>query len=326
MAEVWATDFGGRYHESPDCTGIADGHAKAIERGKTPTAPQPYQLDELLEERDLLPCMICWPSGPNWVWDRFEHDLMHVRDSEYESLFASQVLRHVAGVAPNRVTPQHTVVGRSGRTYRVDFAILMPDARTNWQGIAIEVDGLNKTDRSEMDVLRQTEASERQNDLANAGWTVLRFTNWQATNNPGSCIRDVEEALARAGNHTLSGDPTLAELPTAPAPAPAPAQLAREKDPPSRRPFRVVAATGVIAVIFVGFWLYRTGSSPASGGVNPVGNTCPAAYPVEGNIASGGTRIYHMPGWRYYDATNPERCFANPAAAEAEGFRASEVK
>ncbi len=47
---------------------------------------------------------------------------------------------------------------------------------------------------------------------------------------------------------------------------------------------------------------------------------CPSTHPVKGNRNSG---IYHLPGGRFYDATVAERCYRDPAAAEADGMRAS---
>ena len=58
-----------------------------------------------------------------------------------------------------------------------------------------------------------------------------------------------------------------------------------------------------------------------SGGVAPTAGTCPAAYPIKGNIRSDGTRIYHPPDDPSYARTRPERCFATTADAEATGFR-----
>jgi serine/threonine protein kinase len=57
----------------------------------------------------------------------------------------------------------------------------------------------------------------------------------------------------------------------------------------------------------------------------PVGQDCPDDFPVKGNINEAGEKIYHLPGWRFYDDTWPERCFVDQAAAEAAGFRASKV-
>lgn len=58
-----------------------------------------------------------------------------------------------------------------------------------------------------------------------------------------------------------------------------------------------------------------TGASPTAGG-----RDCPAETPIKGNLPSG---IYHSPGDENYEATSPERCFADGEAAEAAGFRAA---
>jgi hypothetical protein len=66
-------------------------------------------------------------------------------------------------------------------------------------------------------------------------------------------------------------------------------------------------------------------SSPApasgQGGVAPSGDTCPADYPVKGNIRSDGSRIYHLPNDPSYARTRPEQCFASAADAASAGFR-----
>ncbi len=49
---------------------------------------------------------------------------------------------------------------------------------------------------------------------------------------------------------------------------------------------------------------------------------CPSWAPIKGNASS---KIYHVPGGRYYDKTNPEECFASEAAARAAGYRASKL-
>jgi micrococcal nuclease len=63
-------------------------------------------------------------------------------------------------------------------------------------------------------------------------------------------------------------------------------------------------------------------ASAGGGAVPPVGGECPASAPIKGNESSG---IYHMPGGSYYDATEAEECFATEAAAQAAGYRASEL-
>lgn len=54
--------------------------------------------------------------------------------------------------------------------------------------------------------------------------------------------------------------------------------------------------------------------------VLPVDGACPAGYPVKVKTAS---KIHHVPGGRFYDRTAPDRCYADAAAAEADGYRAA---
>lgn len=54
--------------------------------------------------------------------------------------------------------------------------------------------------------------------------------------------------------------------------------------------------------------------------IAPVDGSCPTTHPVKGN---GNSKIYHVPGGRFYDSTVPERCYRDPQAAEADGMRAS---
>jgi micrococcal nuclease len=54
--------------------------------------------------------------------------------------------------------------------------------------------------------------------------------------------------------------------------------------------------------------------------VDPEGKICPSSHPVKAKLSSG---IFHVPGGLSYDRTNPERCYVDAAAAEADGLRAS---
>ena len=54
--------------------------------------------------------------------------------------------------------------------------------------------------------------------------------------------------------------------------------------------------------------------------VEPTDGTCPVSHPVKAKLGSG---IFHVPGGQMYDRTVPERCYADAAAAEADGLRAS---
>jgi hypothetical protein len=48
--------------------------------------------------------------------------------------------------------------------------------------------------------------------------------------------------------------------------------------------------------------------------------SCPPDHEVKAKEGSG---IFHVPGGRFYERTNPDRCYASAAAAEADGFRQS---
>jgi len=65
-------------------------------------------------------------------------------------------------------------------------------------------------------------------------------------------------------------------------------------------------------------------SAPADPGdqtwVDPVDGTCPDGYPIKAKVKSG---IFHQPGGTAYERTNPDRCYPDVAAAEADGLRAA---
>lgn len=61
-------------------------------------------------------------------------------------------------------------------------------------------------------------------------------------------------------------------------------------------------------------------ATPAKGGdwVEPVDGTCPATHPVKAKMSSG---IFHVEGGLNYERTKPDRCYRDPAAAEADSLR-----
>jgi hypothetical protein len=68
-----------------------------------------------------------------------------------------------------------------------------------------------------------------------------------------------------------------------------------------------------------------TTASPAQGAtpprwLPPVDGVPPEGYPVKAN---DGSMIYHVPGGRSYERTRAERCYADTAAAIADGYRAA---
>ena len=63
----------------------------------------------------------------------------------------------------------------------------------------------------------------------------------------------------------------------------------------------------------------RSVDRAGGGWVDPLDDgSCPLDHPVKANDNSG---IFHEPGGRFYDRTRPERCYASPEAATADGYR-----
>ena len=54
--------------------------------------------------------------------------------------------------------------------------------------------------------------------------------------------------------------------------------------------------------------------------VEPTDGACPASHPVKAKLSSG---IFHPPDGQMYERTAADRCYRDPAAAEADGLRAS---
>ncbi len=50
--------------------------------------------------------------------------------------------------------------------------------------------------------------------------------------------------------------------------------------------------------------------------------SCPIGFPIKVKATSG---IYHLPSGRFYDRTHADRCYADEAAAAADGYRRSKT-
>lgn len=57
---------------------------------------------------------------------------------------------------------------------------------------------------------------------------------------------------------------------------------------------------------------------PSARWVVPVNGECPSGYPIKANDSS---RIFHVPGGRFYERTAAERCYATAEDAVADGYR-----
>jgi hypothetical protein len=55
---------------------------------------------------------------------------------------------------------------------------------------------------------------------------------------------------------------------------------------------------------------------------SPSDGTPPEGFPVKVKVSSG---IFHVPGGRFYDRTNPDRWYATADAAQADGYRQSKT-
>jgi len=118
----------------------------------------------------------------------------HVFGSEYEILFASQVLPLVEGLRCDAVTAQYHFVDSDGKNRYCDFIIIESEAVR----IAIEIDGYDKrgtgTGMSHDEFL---DWQRRQASLASQGWHVLRFANRDVRDEPARCAEHISRLLKR---------------------------------------------------------------------------------------------------------------------------------
>lgn len=60
--------------------------------------------------------------------------------------------------------------------------------------------------------------------------------------------------------------------------------------------------------------------TPPEPSVESSDGSCPASHPVK---VARGSKVFHVPGGQMYDRTSADRCYRDPAAAEADGLRQS---
>jgi hypothetical protein len=109
----------------------------------------------------------------------------------------------------------------------------------------------------------------------------------------------VESSSSSSASRSAPAPSAVSAPATAPAPAPAPVpEAARGASTTERAP---AAASGT-----------------ADSWVEPVDGACPLSHPVKAKMSS---RIFHVEGGLNYARTKPDRCYRDPAAAEADGLR-----
>ena len=115
-------------------------------------------------------------------------------DSEYEVLFAKQVLPLVEGLKWETVTVQHPFVDSDGRNRYCDFTII----ESQTVRVAIEIDGYDKRGTgSGMTHTDFLDWQRRQASLASQGWYVLRFANRDVRDAPQLCAKHITSLLDR---------------------------------------------------------------------------------------------------------------------------------
>ena len=114
-----------------------------------------------------------------------------IRHSKFEWDFAIDVIPEVIGLKPSQVIPQHPFIGRDGREYHMDFAIISENVK-----IAIELEGYDKTgngtgkSRKEHD-----EFNRRIQHLTRLGWKVLPITNAQFMNDKMGYANEIRQLM-----------------------------------------------------------------------------------------------------------------------------------
>ena len=142
-------------------------------------------------------------------------------------------------------------------------------------------------------------------DNKNLAYEMIRQgygNEYTYNSNPYKYQNEFKEAARKAreenkglwAENTCAGDTTKpVDTPAAPKPQPAPAY----NPAPAPRP--------------------RTAPAPQP-------QQSQGACVIKGNIGRNG-KIYHMPGQKYYNKTNPEAIFCSEAEAQSAGFRRSKV-
>lgn len=322
MTRVYVTQTGQRYHARTDLSCLEKAHSFAEIDLATAVAG------------GLAPCPTCdAPPAPGvsegdgrWLRAIDDWARSDTFESFWEQAFARRVLAQLPQLSSDGVEPQAYVTVH-GDSYKVDF--LIPAAH-----LVLEIDGYAK-DGAAPTPTDLEKRNRRDSALQSAGYKVLHFSNTQVQQEPGACRNQVVAALASTPPPIPTSLPATAPPePHQPAraadasPPPAPAPPSRTA--PSRTGMWITAAIAVAVVLAaIAIAIASRGSngpenSPTDGSATPVNGECPSGYPYKGNESDSGDFIFHAPGQRFYDRTDPEMCFDSLDAAIAAGFRPSQ--
>ena len=114
-----------------------------------------------------------------------------IRHSQFEWNFAIDVIPEVIGLKPRQVIPQHPFIGRDGREYHMDFAIITEKVK-----IAIELEGYDKTNSgSGKSKKEHDDFNRRIQHLTRLGWKVLTITNAQFMSDPLGYANEIRQLM-----------------------------------------------------------------------------------------------------------------------------------
>lgn len=177
--------------------------------------------------------------------------------SDYEVLFAEQVLPLVEGLAPDVVELQYPFVDSDGKARYCDFVIVESQAVR----VAIEIDGYDKRGTGHgMSYSDFLDWQRRQASLASQGWHVLRFANRDVRDEPLRCAEHISQLLnrlrqAEAGRVeivTLQPRPPASAGPPAALVASTTAQVTQEEQAPKKggRVWMLVSLALLVGVVW----------------------------------------------------------------------------
>ena len=192
--------------------------------------------------------------------DGWIRDNQQLFGSDYEIVFARNVLPLVDGLDLGRVSVQYPFLDRDGRQRYCDFTIF----ESNDVRLAIEIDGYDKrgtgTGMSHADFV---DWQRRQASLAATGWHVLRFANKDVRDYPSRCAEYINQLLNKLRDK--EGD----RIRVITVHASPPKELSPPRSEPDQKPIRsrsafkllVISLCAVAVIAFFGSIYSRSNDS-----------------------------------------------------------------
>ncbi len=277
--------------------------------------------------------------------------------SDYEILFAENVLPLVAALSLDSIAVQYPFQDMDKKQRYCDFVILENDDVR----IAIEIDGYDKRGTGMgMSHSEFIDWQRRQSALTSQGWYVLRFANTDVRDNPQHCAEHISLLLKRSrsnrSNKELSAEEKKRLDALTKAQVEAIGQLIKDnaaikytvasfketiehliKDT-SVMKYTVASFTALIfGLVMLIVWQserFRPVAAPSALPTPQSAMPSPtkpaeqgfAGCLIKGNISSSGEKIYHLPGCGWYEKTkidrgHGERWFCSETDAQTAGWR-----